>query len=205
MVFPIIHRRPCLRQQWYNQKQSQLRCKLKLQPACVREAFKERRFATKRRLETPAQSLTSCGPRKDAGRFKRILTGSSLPLGQSANDTDVLNLSSHTKANPSTLRWAALLLATLACCILPRLLGSPRQQQQCTTGQAAVTVASETPQASSFIQQPSGAPGQQHTFASISSASFASLFSGAQRARLAQILVYQAQRVSSPCRRWLCC
>ena len=195
MVFPIPSHRHCLGQRLYNHEQLQQRSTLKLYRPRVRDAYQERVLAAKRRLTSPFQSPTTCGPRKHAGRFRRILTESSLPPSQSANDTHAQNLSSHAKPSSLNSGWVPLLLAALACCILPRLLSPPRQQQQLTRGQAAVAMISETPSASSSAQQPASMPGQQQAFASISAASFASLFSGAQRARLAQILVYQAQRV----------
>ena len=147
-------------------------------------------------------SLARCGPNKRSGRFRRIHAEANLPQNQGPDKTETHDLSSRPNAPVFKLGWPLLLSIASACFLFGRFTSpsKPQAMHQLKPGQAAVALVSETPHPSTPLQRPSGMSGQQHqqqqAFASISAAGFSRLFSGAQRAHLAQLLVYQAQRVS---------
>ena len=156
----------------------------------------------------PCSLVTSCGPNKRSGRFKRTHTEGSFPHDPAPDSPGTHDFRSSPKPPIFKLGWPLLLSVALACFLFRYATAPPKHQL--TPGQAAVAMVSETPHSSTPLHRPAATSGkqehqgtsgrqqqqrQQQAFASISSAGFAKLFRGAQRAHLAQLLVYQAQRV----------
>ena len=149
----------------------------------------------------PYSLVTRSGPNKRSGRFKRIHAEASLPHNPAPSSPDTHDFSS--SPNPPNFKfgWPLLLSVAVACFLLRRVTAPSKARHELTPNQAAVAMVSETPHPSTPLHWSATASGQQQqqqpqqAFASISSAGFAKLFSGAQRAHLAQLMVYQAQRV----------
>lgn len=148
-----------------------------------------------------------CGPNKRSGRFKRTHADASLPHNPGPDRPNTRDFSSIPNAPIFKFGWPLLLAAALACFLFRRVAAPSKARHQLTPNQAAVAMISDTPyiqtprphtdprSAATFGKQQHQQQQQQQAFASISSAGFAKVFSGAQRAHLAQLLVYQAQRV----------
>lgn len=140
-------------------------------------------------------TVASVVPNRRPGRFKRIHAEANLPQHMELNSSNT-EVSSRTNVPVFRIAWPLLLSVSLACFVFHRLAASATPQHQITTGQAAVAMVSQTPHPSTLLQHPGGMTGQPHAFASISAAGFARLLNGVKRAHIAQIVVYQAQRVS---------
>lgn len=199
MVLVILNQQHRLSETWQNQVNDQLPIRLTFygkghitRLRCIKLAVS---------IPAPHSLVTRCGPNKRSGRFQRIQAEANLPHIPGPDSAETHDPISRPNAPVFKLGWPLLLSIALACFLFRRFTSPCRSQglQQLTPGQAAVAMVSETPHPSTPLQRP-GVWGQQHqqqqAFASISAAGFARLFSGAQRAHLAQLLVYQAQRVS---------
>lgn len=159
-----------------------------------------------RSCRTPYRLVTRCGPNKRSGRFRRTHADASLPHNLGPDSPDTRDFFNSPLAPIFKLGWPLLLSAALACFLFRHVTASSTARHQLTPNQAAVALISETPHPSTPLHRSAAIPSKQHqqqqhqqqAFASISSAGFAKLFSGAQRAHLAQLLVYQAQRVRLP-------
>ena len=136
-----------------------------------------------------------CGPNKSTGRFRRYHASSNLS-NRLTSDSDKQEDTLRPKPHILTAIWSLLVPAAIACCMLPCLSAMATSQQQVMPGKPAIAEVREAQSLSSSLDHSGARPAQPQAFASISTASFASLFSSAQRAHAAQILVYQAQRVS---------
>ena len=144
----------------------------------------------------PLGTITRGGPNRRSGRFRCIHAQANLPQHIGPDSSNTGKVSSGTNGSLFKFPWPLLLSVALACFAFRWVSASSTTQHHITTGQAAAAVVSQSPQPSTLMQCPPGMAGQSPAFASISAAGFAKLFSGAQRAHLAQMLVYQAQRVS---------
>ena len=210
MVLVIVNQQPRLSKIWQKQVNYQS------QGLSLRLAFSGKGQRTHLRCikfpiltRAPCSLVARCGPNKRSGRFRRIQADANPPHIPGPDSTETPDLSSRPNAPASScpcifkLGWPLLLSIAVACFLFRRCTSpcQPRALQQLTPGQAAVAMISETPHPRTPLQRPAGVCGKQHrqqqAFASISAAGFARLFNGAQRAHLAHLLVYLAQRVSS--------
>lgn len=200
MVMVMLYQQHCLSKIWQKQIHNQSQF-LSLRLACCGQG----QSALLRCINSPLSNrapfslVTTCGPKKRSGRFKRIHAEGDVPPSPGPDNPDPHDLSSRTNAPAFKLGWPLLLSIAFACFVFRHFTASSRPQHQLTPCQAAVAMVSETSHPSTPMQRPAGLSSQrQHqAFASISAAGFAKLFNGAQRAHLAQMLVYQSQRVSS--------
>ena len=197
----MLYQQHCLSKIWQKQINNQSQF-LSLRLACCGQGQSALLRCIKSPLSNcaPFSLVTRCGPKKRSGRFKRIHAEANVPPSPGPDNTDPHDLRSRTKAPAVKLGWPLLLSVALACFIFRHCTASSRPQHQLTPCQAAVAMVSETSHSSTPLQRPAAfsGQGQQQAFASISAAGFAKLFKGAQKAHLAQMLVYQAQRVSFP-------
>ena len=202
MVLVLLHQQHCLNKAWPKHATDPPQI-LFFRLTCCGHGGLLRCIKAPLSSRTPCSLVTRCGPDKRSGRFRRIHAEANLPQNPGPDSTETHDLSSSPNAPIFKLGWPLLLSIALACFLFRRSIFATKTQHQLTPGQAAVAMVSETPHPSTPLQRPAGVSGkhqqqqqQQQVFASISAAGFARLFSGAQRAHLAQLLVYQAQRVS---------
>ena len=195
MVLLLVNQQQCLNKIWQKKITDQPQI-LSFRLTCCGHGGPLRCTKSPTSYRMPCSLVTRCGPNKRSGRFRRVHAEANLPQNQGPDRTETHDLSSRTNTPIFKLGWPLLLSIASACFLFCRFTSPSKALHQLTPGQAAVALVSETPHASAPLQRPSGMSGQQQAFASISAAGVSRLFSGAQRAHLAQLLVYQAQRVS---------
>lgn len=198
MVLVLLHQQHCLSKTWHKHDTDQPQI-LFFRLTCCAHGGLLRCIKSPLSSRTSCSLVTRCGPNKRSGRFRRVHAEANFPQNPGPDSTETHDPSSRPIAPILKLGWPLLLSFALACFLFRRCTSPAKTQHQLTPGQATVN---ETPRPSTPLQRPAGVSGryqqqqQQQAFASISAAGFARLLNGAQRAHLAQLLVYQAQRVS---------
>lgn len=140
----------------------------------------------------PTFEVATCGPNRSSGRFRRVHTDVHLPEPQPG-----VQPGDSTGSWPvAQLSCALFLLLAAACSMLPGLRLPPSHQRGLVSTQANVAWVTQRPNYNVDSNTAVTSPIQQQAFASISGAGFASIWGHSQRMYVAQMLVYQAQRVS---------
>lgn len=185
-----------LGQTWHKHQQHQKHSSPNWHPGSGRGQFAP--FRCRCALLSRARYITvpRGGPNRRSGRFKRFHAEANRPQHLGPDSSSTRKVTSQAQIPFVNTAWPLLLSVALACFVFRHFTASAAPQHHITTGQAAVARASQSSNPDPLMQCPAGMAGQSPAFASISAAGFARLLSGAQRAHLAQTLVYQAQRVS---------
>ncbi|KAL3146236.1 hypothetical protein ABBQ32_002939 [Trebouxia sp. C0010 RCD-2024] len=184
-----------LGQTWHKHQQHQKHSSPNWHPGSGRGQFAP--FRCRCALLSRARYITvpRGGPNRRSGRFKRFHAEANRPQHLGPDSSSTRKVTSQAQIPFVNTAWPLLLSVALACFVFRHFTASAAPQHHITTGQAAVARASQSSNPDPLMQCPAGMAGQSPAFASISAAGFARLLSGAQRAHLAQTLVYQAQRL----------